>query len=320
MGTAPHNAPVFDETAPIVGRTQVALDTFRLALRAPRVAAAARAGQFVNVLLPSPDFGYRLLGDGEAWAPSRPFLIRRPFSIHGVEPSGRSGQPDTITLLVKVVGPGTRRLVELPGGASVKVLGPLGNGFGLPPGDATAALVAGGCGWASLAMLARELRRLGHPTFAFIGARSEETLPVALAERRGRRASFLRELPEACVTAGELEALGITVGLAAEEGGRVYGGLVTDLFAAFLREAEPSRLWVYACGPRPMLARVAELARGRAQACQVALEELMACGMGVCNSCVVEVALPDGSRGHKKLCVDGPVLDAEEVIWGGSSA
>ncbi len=64
-----------------------------------------------------------------------------------------------------------------------------------------------------------------------------------------------------------------------------------------------------------MLARVAELARERGAPCQVAMEERMACGIGVCNSCVVEVKLPDGTVGHKKLCVEGPVLDAAEVVW-----
>ncbi|HUT35723.1 MAG TPA: hypothetical protein VNE39_19700 [Planctomycetota bacterium] len=313
---------VFDEAAPLVARKRVSADTFELALLCPRIAAAARPGQFVNVLLPSPDFGYRVI-EGGAWGDARsggrPFLLRRPFSVYGTYGTngtyGTGGDPDTLALLVKVVGEGTRRLGELPIGTSLKVLGPLGNAFRLPPAGAAAALVAGGCGWASLGMLARELRRLGHPTYAFIGAQSVETLPLETTEAATEAASFVEGLPDVCLTSAELESLGVVVALAAEAGGKVYGGLVTDLLAAFLRKRGQGGVHVYACGPRAMLACVAELASEHGAPCQVAMEERMACGMGVCNSCVVEVRLPDGTLGHKKLCVDGPVLDAAEVQW-----
>lgn len=318
MGTSRATSAVYDEAAPLVGRKRVSADTFELALRAPRIAAAARPGQFVNILLPSPDFAYRVIEGGE-WQPGRgrPFLVRRPFSIYRTDPS--DAPADTLALLVKVVGPGTQRLSELPIGTSLKVLGPLGNTFRLPPQGAPAALVAGGCGWASLGMLASELRRLDHPTYAFIGARSVETLPIKTTEvyasRVTRHAALSDELPEACLTSAELESLGIVVALAAEAGGKLYGGLVTDLLAAFLRAHGQSGIHLYACGPWAMLARVAELAREHGAPCQVAMEERMACGIGVCNSCVVEIRLPDGTLGHKKLCTDGPVLDAGEVNW-----
>jgi len=322
MGHGSSPGLVFDEAAPLIARKQVSADTFELALRCPRIAPVARPGQFVNVMLPSPDFGYRVRDDA-AWHDSgsggRPFLIRRPFSIYrtyGTHETRGTDEPeaphDTLVVLVKVVGEGTRQLVGLPVGTGLKVLGPLGNGFRLPPHGATALLVAGGCGWASLGLLAGELRRRRHPTYAFIGARTLEELPIETAERRPALAGGLAD---ACVTATELEALGVVVGLAAEQGGRVYGGLVTDLLARFLEEKSLAAVRAYACGPWAMLRRVAELCRQHAVPCQVALEERMACGMGVCNSCVVEVILPDGSIGHKKLCTDGPVLDAAEVKW-----
>lgn len=317
MAHALATARVFDEAAPIVASTQVSADTFEVSFRAPHIAAAARPGQFVNVLLPSPDYGYRVLDGEQGWRPTRAFLLRRPFSIyrlHGAD-GPAAGHAEALAVLVKVVGEGTRRLAELPEGSVVKLLGPLGNTFRLPPAGGAAALVAGGCGWASLGLLARELRRTGHPTYAFIGAQSVETLPVTTTTAPARGASFLDELPGVCLTSAELEALGVVVALAAETGGRVYGGFVTDLLAAFLRKRMAAGTHVYACGPWAMLRRVAELARAHHSPCQVAMEEHMACGMGVCNSCVVSVVLPDGSAGHKKLCVDGPVLDAEEVAW-----
>jgi dihydroorotate dehydrogenase electron transfer subunit len=216
---------------------------------------------------------------------------------------------------VKEVGEGSRRLAELPIGARLKLLGPLGNSFALPPPGVAAALVAGGCGWAGLGMLARELRRLGHPAYAFIGAQTADALPVKTAEAPTEAASFIEGLPDVCLTSAELEALGVIVALAAEAGGKLYGGLVTDLLEAFLRKRGREGVCIYACGPRAMLARVAELSLAHGAPCQVAMEERMACGMGVCNSCVVEVRLPEGKLGHKKLCTDGPVLDADEVVW-----
>ena len=328
MGSGSSTAQVHDEAAPLIARRQVSADTFELALHAPRIAVAARPGQFVNVMLPSPDFGYRVV-DGEDWQDGRPgdrpFLIRRPFSIYRTYRTDRTDRSDvsdlpdapadTLALLVKVVGEGTKFLAELPLGTTLQVLGPLGNEFRLPPAGAAAALVAGGCGWASLAMLARELRRLDHPTYAFIGAKTADGLPNETTEPRPRSHSILEGLPEVCVTSNELEALGVVVGLAAEEGGRLYGGFVTDLLAMFLQGPHGRGAHVYACGPWAMLARVAGLAREHKAPCQVSMEERMACGMGVCNSCVVEVILPEGQTGHKKLCVEGPVLDAAEVNW-----
>jgi len=105
------------------------------------------------------------------------------------------------------------------------------------------------------------------------------------------------------------------VAMAAEQGGAAYRGFVTDLLERFLATEEASGAHVYACGPWPMLRVVARLAAAAGRPCQVSMEERMGCGIGVCNSCVVEVILPDGAIGHKKLCVDGPVLDAAEVNW-----
>ena len=311
-------AVFFDEPARLLSRRDVSPDTFELSLRSPRIAQAARPGQFVNVLLPSHGFGCRSFDSAEEWlaAPPRaqPTLIRRPFSIYRAYASDGRATPDTIDLLVKMAGRGTRLLAETPLDTELSVLGPLGNTFALPKPDASAALVAGGCGWASLAMLARALRARGHPVYAFIGAGTVADLPLDTSEGR-RPHSFLDELPEVCVTSRELEELGVTVALAAEKGGKLYGGLVTDLLAKFLKRDGAETVHVYACGPWAMLRVAAQLADEFGARCQVSLEERMGCGVGVCNSCVVEVFLADGSIGHKKLCTDGPVLDAAEVNW-----
>jgi dihydroorotate dehydrogenase electron transfer subunit len=311
-------APVFDESARLVGCAQVSGEIFELALLSPCIAEAARPGQFVNVLVPCEGFGQRVFESEGAWResarPSRPILVRRPFSVCRVYASADAGAPDTIELLVKVVGEGTRRLVGSEVGTELQVLGPLGVPFELPPAGAAAALVAGGCGWAALDMLARELRRRDHPTYAFIGAETADALPLRTIQGT-RPSGFLDELPESCVTSRELEDLGIAVGLAAERGGQLYGGLVTDLLERFLESEHGRGAHVYACGPWAMLRRVAELAGGRDVPCQLSFEKRMACGMGVCMSCVCEVVAPDGTSAHKRLCVDGPILRAEEVDW-----
>jgi dihydroorotate dehydrogenase electron transfer subunit len=310
--------PVHDEAARVTGRVQVSEDTFELSLLSPRIARAARPGQFVNVLVPGGDFSQRAFPDEVAWSQEarlqRPVLVRRPFSIYRAYGAAAGDVPDSIDLLIKVVGEGSRRLCQVPEGATLQTLGPLGRGFELPPAGVPAALVAGGCGWASLGLLARALRRREHPTYAFIGALTEESLPLRTAPGR-RPAGFLDALPESCVTSEELEALGVTVGLAADQGGRVYGGLVTALLERFLASEHGAGAHVFACGPTVMLRRVAELAAEHDAPCQLAFEKRMACGMGVCMSCVCEVKAPDGSRAHKRLCVDGPVLRADAVTW-----
>ena len=312
----PHR--IHDETARLCSVTPVSPDTCELALASAQIAAAARPGQFVNVMVPGSRFGQRTFDSEAAWRAAeprpRPVLLRRPFSIYRAHASSGRGVPDTIELLVKVIGEGTRQLCAAPLDTEVRVLGPLGNVFSFPPQGTAVALVAGGCGWASLAMLAHELRRRDHPTYAFIGAATEESLP--LRTELGRRpTSFLDALPEMCVTSRELEELGVIVGMAALEGGRLYGGLVTDLLERFLQSEHGQGACVVACGPFAMLRRVAELAAEHDAPCQLSLEKRMACGMGACMSCVCETFAEDGSMEHKRLCQDGPVLDAREINW-----
>ena len=318
LGEADRAAAVFDEAARVVGREQVSRDTFELMLLSPRIAAAARPGQFVNVRIPGGAFGRRVFADERAWRGAsprpRPVLLRRPFSVYRAYASAGGGRPDAVDLLIRVVGESTRRLAATEPGDELQVLGPLGKPFELPPQGAPAVLVAGGCGWASLGMLAAELRRRGHPTYAFIGAQTTEQLPLRTA--LGKRPHvFADQLPETCVTSRELERLGVVVALAAEEGGALYGGFVTELLREFLRTEVAHGVHVYACGPLPMLRRVAALARLYAAPCQLSLEKRMACGMGVCMSCVCAVVGPGGAKSHKRLCVDGPVLRGDEVDW-----
>lgn len=241
---------------------------FALALRAPRVAAAASPGQFVHVRV------------AEALDP----LLRRPFGISQADPGEGS-----LRLLVQVVGRGTECLARRRPGDPLDLLGPLGRGFAPPGRPGAAVLVAGGVGVAPFPFLARRLAA-ERPVTALVGAASRDYL---LAE------DALREA-------------GAAVEVATEDGSAGRRGLVTDLLARHLEGAA----MVYACGPTAMLRRVAEICRAAGVPCQVSLDGRMACGSGACLGCAVRTRSGDGHGSpYAKVCRDGPVFPAEEVLW-----
>lgn len=210
--------------APITGSRQVARDMWVIAMEAPQVAAGVRAGQFVN------------LGVGGG------LLLRRPFSVY------RTDGP-LIEVVLKPVGAGTTRLVEMRPGDVVSCLGPLGHGFDFSGGGSTAVLISGGLGVAPMPLAARDARAAGLHVAWVHGARSSDEL---------------------CS-----ESDGDEVILATDDGSAGFAG--TALAAA------PDGDIVLACGPNRMLAAVA----GRWPDAQVAVETYMGCGTGVCLGCAV---------------------------------
>lgn len=209
--------------------------------------------------------------------------LRRPFSIAGVRDAG------AIDLLIEVRGRGTRGLAALEVGATLDVMGPLGNSFTLPAGEA-AVLVAGGIGIAGLRYLAEEIRRTGGTALALVGARSRERL-----------LDHLLPAPDGIVH----------VRVATDDGSAGFAGTVCGLFereaAGLARGAR-----VYCCGPPAMLEGAAGIAIRHGLSCEVLLEELMACGIGACRGCVVQTR-----DGYRAVCSDGPVFDARDVVWEG---
>ena len=210
-----------------------------------------------------------------------PFL-RRTFSICGARPDD-----GTVTLLVDVIGRGTEMLCSGMCGP-VSVLGPLGRGFDATLGcDGHCVLVGGGTGAAPLAFLAARLDASGRPATAYFGGRTGEY-----------RAVVDGLLPD-----------GVPWETAADDGSAGFHGTVVDLVAARFKDVLPSA--IYACGPRPMLSAVAAIAEEHDIPCEVALEENMACGLGVCMGCAVRLR----SGAMVRSCVDGPVFDSREVAW-----
>lgn len=265
-------------------------EQFVLRLRAPGCAAGAIAGSFVHVRC----------------AVELP--MRRPLSIMRTRPD-----EGWIEVLYKVIGQGMQHLANLRPGERISILGPIGNGFRPDDQRSTPLLIGGGVGIPPLVFLAEQLAAShGHYTpVAMFG--SEIPFPFELAES----AAALPGSPNDATTALTcLEKTGISSRLATNSGyAGCYRGYVTDLSREWLRTLTDERLasvQIYACGPEPMLAAVARLADEFVLPSQLCLEEYMACAVGGCAGCAVEVQTPDGPA-MKRVCVDGPVFPGAAV-------
>lgn len=209
-------------------------------------------------------------------------LLRRPISIQSWLGTRMGG---TITVVFEAKGEGTRWLAQRQVGDTLDVLGPLGNGFRTTPGPYL--LVGGGIGVPPLYACACYT---GCSSTAVLGFRSKD------------RAILLDEFDSAC----------IDVQIATDDGSLGYHGFVDALVRQELaKEQARPYLGVLACGPKPMLKNVANVAAEFNVPCQVSMEERMGCGVGACLVCAV--AMRDGTVKH--VCKDGPVFDAEEVDW-----
>lgn len=214
-------------------------------------------------------------------------LLRRPFSIY------RAGGA-TFSLLYRVVGRGSRLLSTFREGEALDCVGPLGKGFsyGDLPQDARVVLVGGGIGVPPIFFLSQALMERGIIPEVYAGFASADHV----------------------VAVDEWRRSGVPVQVATDDGSLGYRGFVTELLERRLDEAGADR--IYACGPRPMLRAVDRIAGERHIPCQLALEEWMACGIGVCLSCVVKVADEQHPGGRwMRVCREGPVFDGGKVVW-----
>ena len=221
-------------------------------------------GQFANILVDH----------------SQSVFLRRPFSIHTID-----YQKNTISILIKEIGEGTRALAHSPVDSYLSVIFPLGKGFTLPTSKEKVLLVGGGCGVAPLLHLAQVLSRDSNDVNILLGARS---------------AVDLVELDQYSIY-GKLFTT-------TEDGSHGESGFVTDhsLFTDELVQFTR----IYCCGPEPMMKAVASKAKIRSVFCEVSLENTMACGFGVCLCCVT-----DTIQGYKCVCTDGPVFNINQLKW-----
>ncbi len=279
------NRILFEEQAEVVAHAHHAGDQHILRLHAPNVARHARPGQFVHLRV----------------SPGRP--LRRPFSIMLAET-----ERGTVDLLYKVVGAGTAELVAREAGERLPMLGPIGRPFDLTDASKRYVLIGGGVGMPPMIFAAVDLN--GYADVVFFGG-SEVGFPLAL-----KPSQYL--LPgiggNTILSIASLDDRGIPGRLASASGH--YGcfeGHVPDLARRYLEALTPeerARCVLLACGPRPMLAAVAGLARTLDLPAQLSLEEYMACGIGGCAGCVVKTVEKDGEH-YRRVCVDGPVFAAD---------
>jgi dihydroorotate dehydrogenase electron transfer subunit len=278
----PTAVPTFVQaTAPVVANRHLARDTFLVRLETPAIARRIRPGQFV------------MLRPGRGTDP----LLGRPFALYDTYLDAR-GEPAGIDVVYLVVGKVTRLMAALRAGDTVELWGPLGNGFPEPKSDDHVGLVAGGIGQTPFLAHIREL--LGRRGYG-----GQPPLP------RVRRVSLYYGVRSADLAAGveDFREAGAAVHLATDDGSLGFRGFVTALLG---QHESPAHL--FGCGPEPMLRALARLARQRGTPCHLSLETPMACGVGICFSCVTAVRTGDGWD-YRRVCVDGPVFDAAELHW-----
>lgn len=270
--------------AEVVANQETSPSYYRMGLACSELKAEYEPGQFF------------MLRIGQGYEP----LLRRPFSIYWMEEG-------YLEILYRVVGRGTELLAFQRPGQKIELLGPLGKGFSIPDDWNSAILVAGGMGVAPLHALAARLSSrsqgsgfAGHPPgqgtkiYIIIGGKRQEDI-------------LCRE---------EIQYPGSEVLITTEDGSLGEKGLATHPLAELLsgfqsRQASPSI--IYACGPRPMLAKVAQISSRADIPCQVSLEEYMACGIGACMGCAVKTKTRADS--YQLVCKDGPVFDAGVIQW-----
>jgi len=224
-------------------------------------------------------------------------LLGRPYALYDTVLDDR-GEPTAVDVVYLVVGKQTGRLAEMRAGERLDVWGPLGNGFPDLTGIEHVGLVAGGIGQTPFLAHIREL----------LGQRGYGRRP---ARRQAERVSLYYGVRSADLAAGmeDFRAAGAAVHLATDDGSLGFHGFVTQLLETHER---PQHL--VGCGPEPMLHALAALARRWNVPCHLSLETPMACGVGICFSCVTQVRTAEGWD-YRRVCVEGPVFDAARIEW-----
>ena len=289
--SAANRGTIFLEPARVISQLAYDAEQFVLRLAAPRCASRAEPGSFAHVTC-------------DASIP-----MRRPLSI--MRANARAGW---IELLYKVVGPGLHALAARKTGDEVSVLGPIGRPFTVHPERPRVLMLGGGVGIPPMVFLAERLCAASGAWKPLVLMGSEVPFPF----RTRPSAIIVPGIPAGTIACMPLlEEWGVPCRLASRaDFPGCFAGFVTELADAWLASlsaAELSQVEIFSCGPTPMLQASAQLARRYAVPCQVSLEEFMACGVGGCAGCTVQVRTPEGPA-MKRVCVDGPVFDAYTVF------
>ncbi len=273
--------------ARVVEQVRMARNTYRLRLHCPAVAASIHPGQFFMVRDPA----------------VRDPLLGRPFALYDTV-CDDDGTPTGIDFGYVVVGKLTSRMVDWQAGHEVEIWGPLGNGFPIPSTDHLV-MVAGGIGQTPFLAVTREalgLKSYGNPV------RVVPDRPAKLTLCYGARST------EYLAGVEDFEHPDLDIQIATDDGSGGHHGFVTELLTGLLVSPSPPTA-VYTCGPEPMMEAAAGACAEHLVPCWASLETPMACGIGICFSCVAPVLLKNGDWDYKRTCVEGPVFRAETLKW-----
>ena len=256
----------FQETVTVVSQKQIGTGIYDLTIQTKEIAAAAKAGQFVSV-----------------YSNDASKLLPRPISLCGID-----RKAGTLRLVYRVTGEhtGTEEFSRLQAGDTMKIMGPLGNGFTVEKGR-KAFLIGGGIGVPPMLQLAKEMKDAGENFQIVMGYRDAGTFLLDEFKEQGE--SFV----------------------ATEDGSVGTKGNVLDA----IRENHLDADVIYACGPTPMLRALKAYAEEQNMTCYVSMEERMACGIGACLACVCNSTYKDAHSNvkNKRICKEGPVFNAKEV-------
>ena len=256
----------FQETVTVVSQKQIGTGIYDLTIQTKEIAAAAKAGQFVSV-----------------YSNDASKLLPRPISLCGID-----RKAGTLRLVYRVTGEhtGTEEFSRLQAGDTMKIMGPLGNGFTVEKGRKTF-LIGGGIGVPPMLQLAKEMKDAGENFQIVMGYRDAGTFLLDEFKEQGE--SFV----------------------ATEDGSVGTKGNVLDA----IRENHLDADVIYACGPTPMLRALKAYAEEQNKTCYVSMEERMACGIGACLACVCNSTEKDAHSNvkNKRICKEGPVFNAKEV-------
>lgn len=259
-------AEKYEEIVTVLSQRSLGNDIYDLVLQTKDIAVAAKAGQFVSV-----------------YSNDKSKLLPRPISLCGID-----REKGTLRLVYRVTcqGTGTEEFSRLKEGDTVKLLGPLGNGFTVESGK-KAFLIGGGIGVPPMLQLAKEMKAAGENLQVVMGYRNADT--------------FLLD---------EFEAVAETF-VATEDGSLGTKGNVIDAIKNEKLNADV----IYACGPTPMLRALKNYAEENSMVCYISMEERMACGIGACLACVCKSRDKDAHSNvnNKRICKEGPVFNAKEV-------
>jgi dihydroorotate dehydrogenase electron transfer subunit len=273
--------PFFHGKVPVTVNRLLARNTYLIRLAAPELARAIRPGQFLML---------RLTGVTDP-------LLGRPFALYDTVLDS-AGRPVELDVVYLIVGKATGLLAQLQPGDRLEAWGPLGNGFPELHDLEHVGLVAGGIGQTPFLAYIREL----------LGARGYAGRPP---RRAAERVSLYYGVRSADLAAGveDFRSAGADVRLATDDGSLGFHGFVTQLL-----EQYPLPQHLIGCGPEAMLKSLATLAERRLVPCHLSLETPMACGLGICFSCVTRVRTAQGWD-YRRVCLEGPVFDAHSLIW-----